>query len=123
MKISPKILLLLLTLSVGLFATGCPPKLTVAQIEANPGRYQNKEVVIVGVVRDSYGISLPGTRYGGGAYKVDDGTGSIWVITDGSVPSRGAEVGVRGVIGSGVSWKGKTYGLGMFEKERKFRKR
>lgn len=123
MKNLPKIGLLIFTLTIGLLATGCPQKRTIAEIEANPARYQNKEVIVVGIVRDSYGISLPGTRYGGGAYKVDDGTGSIWIITDGSVPAAGAEVGVRGVVGSGVTWKGRTYGLGLYEKERKFRKR
>ena len=61
---------------------------------------------------------------GGGAYKIDDGTGSIWVIVaDGSVPQKGAEIGVKGVIGTGVNWKGRNYGLGMYEKDRRYRKR
>lgn len=109
---------------VGLFTTACPERKSIADIEANPGKYQNKEVAIAGVVRDSYGISIPGTKMGGGAYKVDDGTGSIWIlVSDGSVPQKGAEVGVKGVIGSGVSWKGRNYGLGMYEKDRRYRKR
>lgn len=118
-----KVFLLLATVTMGLFATGCPERRSIAEIEANPGRYQNKEVVVVGVVRDSYGISIPGTRIGGGAYKIDDGTGSMWIVTDDAVPGRGAEIGVRGVVGSGVSWKGKTYGLGLYEKQRKYRRR
>ena len=112
-----------LVLFAGLFAAGCPQRVSIADIEANPSRYQNKEVAIAGVVKDSYGVSIPGTRYGGGAYKIDDGTGSIWVLTEGAVPSRGAEIGVKGVVGSGVNWKGKNYGLGMWEKDRRFRKR
>jgi len=80
-------------------------------------------VVIAGTVRDSYGLTIPGTRIGGGAYKIDDGTGSIWVVTEGSVPAKGTEIGVRGVVGSGVNWKGRNYGLGIFEKERKYRRR
>jgi hypothetical protein len=119
----PKVLLFVVTLFAGLFVTGCPEHRSIAEIEANPGRYQNKEVVIVGVVKDSYGLSIPGTRYGGGAYKIDDGTGSIWIVTDDAVPNKGAEVGVRGTVGSGINWKGKTYGLGMYEKERKYKKR
>ena len=112
-----------LVLFAGLFAAGCPQRVSIADIEANPSRYQNKEVAIAGVVKDSYGVSIPGTRYGGGAYEINDGTGSIWIFTDGAVPSRGAEIGVKGVVGSGVNWKGKNYGLGMWEKDRRFRKR
>lgn len=123
MKSLPKILLFVAAVSSALFATGCPERRSIADIEANPGRYQNKEVVIAGVVRDSYGLSIPGTRIGGGAYKIDDGTGSIWVVTEGSVPAKGAEIGIRGVVGSGVSWQGKNYGLGILEKERKYKRR
>ena len=109
---------------IGLFTTACPERKSIAEIEANPGKYQNKEVAISGVVRDSYGVSIPGTRLGGGAYKIDDGTGSIWVIVaDGSVPQKGAEIGVKGTIGTGVNWKGRNYGLGIYEKDRRYRKR
>jgi len=115
--------LVILTVSA-LFITGCPDRTSIADIEANPGKYQNKEVAVAGVVKDSYGLSIPGTRMGGGAYKVDDGTGSIWVIvSEGAVPVKGAEIGVSGRIGSGVNWKGKNYGLGMYEEQRKYRKR
>lgn len=124
MKTLSTALLLAALASAVLFATGCPERRSIADIEANPGRYQNKDVAIAGVVRDSYGISIPGTRLGGGAYKVDDGTGSIWVIVaDGAVPAKGAEVGVSGRVGTGVNWKGRNYGLGMYERDRRYKKR
>ena len=108
---------------LGLFTSACPERKTIAEIEAHAGRYQDKEVTVAGVVRDSYGVSIPGTRTGGGAYKIDDGTGSIWVIVaDGSVPLKGAEIAVNGVVGTGVNWKGQNYGLGMYEKGRHYRK-
>jgi hypothetical protein len=108
----------------GLLTTGCPEHRSIAEIERNPGRYQDKEVIITGIVKDSYGVSLPGTNVGGGAYKIDDGTGSIWVlVTDGSVPSKGSEVGVKGVVGSGINMKGRNYGLGIWEKDRRYKKR
>jgi len=107
-----------------LFATGCPERTRIADIERNPSRFTDKDVAIAGTVRDSYGFSIPGTNLGGGAYKIDDGTGSIWVlVTDGSVPQIGSQVGVRGKLGTGVSWKGRNYGLGLYEKERKYRGR
>lgn len=121
--VSTFILLAAIT-SMVVFATGCPDRKSIADIEANPGRYANKEVVVAGTVRDSYGFGIPGTNIGGGAYKLDDGTGSIWVlVTDGNVPSKGAQVGVKGTVGSGVSWKGRNYGLGIYEKDRRYKKR
>jgi len=104
-------------------AAGCPQRRSIADIERNPGRYANKEVAIVGVVRDSYGVSVPGTPIRGGAYKIDDGTGSIWVITEDTVPGKGAEIGIKGRVGTGVSWSGKNYGLGIYETGRRYGKR
>ena len=109
--------------AVGLFVTGCPERKSIGEIEANPGKYQDKEVIIAGVVKDSYGISIPGTKEGGGIYKIDDGTGAIWVlVTDRNVPSKGTEIGVKGVMTDGVSWKGRNYGLGLYERNRRYRK-
>jgi hypothetical protein len=123
-KIFTTISLLAVVGLIGLFTIACPERRSIGDIEANPGRYQNKEVAIAGVVRDSYGLSIPGTKMGGGAYKIDDGTGSIWVVvTDGIVPQKGAEVGVKGTIQSGISLHGRNYGLGMYEKDRRYRKR
>jgi len=118
-----KWLILVVTLGIVCLAAGCPERRSVAQIERNPGRYNNKDVTIVGVVKNSYGVSLPGTTMRGGIYEVDDGTGTIWVVSERTVPNKGAEVAVSGTIGSGVSWGGKNYGLGIYEKHRRFDRR
>ena len=123
MKNFNKAAILALTLVIALFAVACPERKTIQDIEANPSRYYDKDVVIMGVVKDSYGVSVPGTPIRGGAYKIDDGTGSIWVVTEDTVPTKGTEIGVSGTVGSGVNWKGKNYGLGMYEKDRRFKKR
>jgi len=124
MKTIKTAILFVVVAAAGLLTIACPERTSIADIEANPGKYQNKEVAVAGVVKDSYGLSIPGTNLGGGAYKIDDGTGSMWIIVaDGSVPSKGAEIGVKGRVGSGVNWKGKNYGLGMYEKDRRYRKR
>lgn len=115
--------LLLCTLASVLLLAACPKRVSIADIEANPSRYSDKEVAIAGTVRDSYGLTIPGTSVRGGAYKIDDGTGSIWVITQDSVPAKGARIGVKGRVGSGVSWNGKNYGLGMYEEDRRIEKR
>ena len=123
MKKLNKAILLSLAVFATVFAAACPDRMSIADIESNPGKFQNKEVAIAGTVRDSYGISIPGTPIRGGAYKIDDGTGSIWIFTEDAVPNRGVQIGVKGRIGSGVNWKGRNYGLGMYEKDRRFRKR
>jgi hypothetical protein len=123
MNYMTKLVLSGLVVLMGIFASACPDRTSIADIEANPSKFQNKEVAIAGTVQDSYGINVPGTRLRGGAYKIDDGTGSIWIFTEDSVPTKGAQVGVRGRIGSGVNWHGRNYGLGLYEKDRRFRKR
>ena len=110
--------------AAALLTAACPKRVSIADIEANPGKYQNKDVAVAGTVRDSYGLSIPGTNLGGGAYKIDDGTGSIWVIvSEGTVPAKGTEMGVSGRVGTGVNWKGRNYGLGVYEKDRKYKRR
>lgn len=120
MKKQTKIFLLVLALLTGIFATACPQRKSIGEIEANPGKYVNKEVVVAGTVRDSYGVNIPLTNVRGGVYKIDDGTGSVWVFTEKSVPSKGARVGVKGKLQNGLNWKGKNYGLGIYEDQRKF---
>lgn len=107
---------------ISLFTIACPERKSIAEIEANPDKYQGKEVAVAGVVKDSYGLSIPGTKFGGGAYKIDDGTGAIWVVaTDGSVPSKGTKIGVKGVVQTGINWNGKNFGLGIQEKARRYK--
>ena len=119
MNYIPKLILSGIVVLMGLLAIGCPDRTSIADIEANPSKYQNKDVVIAGTVRDSYGVNIPGTKIRGGAYKIDDGTGSIWIVTENSVPTKGTQIGVKGTIGSGVNWHGKNYGLGLYEKDRR----
>lgn len=115
--------LLGIALFAAAFAAACPERTSIADISANPSRYSNKDVAIAGTVQDSYGVAIPGTQIRGGAYKIDDGTGSIWIFTEDQVPTKGTQIGVKGRIGSGVNWKGRNYGLGMYEKDRRLAKK
>ena len=83
-----KLLLSGLVVLTGVFAA-CPDRTSIADITANPSRYQNKEVAIAGTVQDSYGVNIPGIAIRGGAYKIDDGTGSIWIVTEDAVLNKG----------------------------------
>ncbi len=116
------LLLVALVLSVCFLSIACPKRMSIGDIEANPGKFTNKDVAVAGVVKTSYGASIPIVNQSGGIYKIDDGTGSIWVITKRSVPSKDAQLGVKGKIQNGVNYNGKNYGLVLIEDDRKFKK-
>ncbi|HEY0426959.1 MAG TPA: hypothetical protein VGC76_04055 [Pyrinomonadaceae bacterium] len=114
--------LLSLVLMIGLFAAACPERMSIADIENNPSKYYDKDVAVAGTVKDSYGVSIPLIKNGeGGIYKIDDGSGSIWVITKRSVPTKGAQLGVKGKVQNGVNYNGKNYGLVIIEDDRRFK--
>lgn len=123
MRKRTKIFLLGIALFTAAFAAACPERTSIADISANPSRFLDKDIAVAGTVQDSYGVSIPGTPIRGGAYKIDDGTGSMWVFTENSVPTKGTQIGVKGRVGSGVNWKGRNYGLGMYEKDRRLAKK
>src|ERR1051325_7536428 len=95
----------------------------IADLESNPSKYTDKTVKISGVVRDSDGVNIPILGIRGGCYKLDDGTGSLWVCSDRGAPTKGVQLKVKGVLQSGATINGKNYGLVLVEKDRKFRKK
>jgi hypothetical protein len=77
---------------MGLSSLGCA-RTTVARILAEPQRYTRRgDVGLRGDVLESMSL------LGHGAYKLDDGTGTIWVVSSHGVPRRGARVKVNGRI-------------------------
>ena len=100
-----------------LLLTACPSQETISRINADPGRYRNKEVGIVGTVTDSYGV------LGNGAYEIDDGTGRLWVVTTRGVPSRGSRVGTKGKVHTGFSFGGRSFGTVLQESDRRVKSR
>lgn len=75
---------------------GCEQR-TINQIKAEPNRYANHEVAIVGTVTRSVSV------LGNGAYEVEDGTGKLWVVSKAGVPREGARVAVKGIIRDGFN--------------------
>jgi RecJ-like exonuclease len=65
---------------------------TINKLLAEPNRYQGEEVGLKGQVIKS--ASILGT----GAYQLDDGTGTIWVVSKHGVPRQGARVAVKGEV-------------------------
>ena len=92
---------------------GCPQQHKVSELQRNPGRYIGKEVAVSGTVSNSFGA------LGTGAYEIDDGTGKIWIISEGyGVPSKGAHVSVAGGLIEGANFGGRNFGLALKETRR-----
>jgi hypothetical protein len=106
-----------LLLAAVFLLSACPSQTTISKINADPARYRNKEVAIVGTVRDSYGA------LGQGAYELDDGTGRIWVVTRRGVPSRGARVGAKGHVYNGFNFGGRNFGTVLEETDRRWKEK
>lgn len=102
-------LMMALVMTVSLTAcAGSLRDLRVADIQDNPGRFQDRMVRIDGVVTSSWGTPLVPFRL----YKVDDGTGELTVISQGSrIPARGARVIVRGRVEDVAVLNGQALGL------------
>ncbi|HSW38387.1 MAG TPA: hypothetical protein VLL97_02715 [Acidobacteriota bacterium] len=76
--------------------SGCEHK-TINEILADPARYANKDVSVIGSVARSYSV------LGRGAYEIEDGTGKLWVVSDKGVPRQGAKIAVKGKIRDGFN--------------------
>ena len=90
--------MLLTILSVTALASTACALTTVNQVIADPSRYKDREVRVSGAVVDSYSLSNRG------AYRIDDGTGQLWVVSDKGVPRRSARVTVTGTIRDGFNF-------------------
>ena len=76
-------------------ATACAGTTRIGPILDDPTEYDGRRVRIEGEVTQTVGLPIVG-----GTYTVDDGTGSMRVVTDqgGGVPREGADVSVVGVF-------------------------
>jgi hypothetical protein len=87
---------LMLLLASTVVSTACASR-TVNQIMADPARYRNRDVRLSGRVIDSYGVASRG------AYRIDDGTGQLWVVSEQGVPRRNARVTLKGRVRDGFN--------------------
>jgi hypothetical protein len=87
----------------------------IARINADPSRYQNRQVSVTGTVVNAVGLM------GTGGYKVDDGTGTIAVISSTGVPSSGSRVTVTGTVMSAGVVLGRPIGTAIRERHHRIR--
>ena len=81
-------------LALAMTAAGCAG-VTINKVLADPGRYRNDQVTVPGTVTESASV------LGRGAYRINDGDQSLWVITTGGAPRKGARVNVTGRVQEG----------------------
>lgn len=92
----------------------CPPRVRIADINRDPGRYANKEIAIAGRVSNSFGA------FGSGVYEIDDGSGRMWVYSQNyGVPGNEAKIAVVGRIQQGFSFGGRSFGTILRETQRR----
>jgi hypothetical protein len=91
MKRSVRAAALSVAAALGLLAAGCS-HMTVNRLLAEPNRYANRDVTLHGDVIKSASV------LGHGAYQLDDGTGTIWVVSNRGVPRQGARIKVKGRV-------------------------
>ena len=84
-------------LSMSALASAACASRTVNQVLADPSRYRDREVRLSGAVVDSYSF------VNRGAYRIDDGTGQLWVVSDKGVPRTSARVTVTETIREGFN--------------------
>lgn len=95
--------------------TGCASSVRISRLVNQPARYQNRMVQVNGEVTNSFGALVAGV------YQVDDGTGKIYVLSNGGPPTRGSRVRVKGRVTPGVTFAGRSFGTTIRESDRHVR--
>jgi hypothetical protein len=90
-----RLVVLLLVMSAAACAAG-----SVNQVLADPSRYRDRDVTVTGEVSDSFSVMSRG------AYRIKDGSGQLWVVSDHGVPRNGARVEVKGKVREGYNFSG-----------------
>ncbi len=96
-------------------ASGCTTTTKIADIKNNASYWTGKDVTVKGEVGDSFWIALL-TK---GAYQINDGSASIWVVTGQQPPEKGAEVTVSGKVENAISVGDQALGTVVAEAKRK----
>ena len=102
-------------LAAALLLAGCAkpaPELAIADILADPARFEGQTVELSGEVTDAMGL------FSLGLYTLKDASGEIRVTTGKGLPATGTKLTVRGTVQSGVTLGGKHYGVTLSEAER-----
>ena len=110
---SKRVVYFVLVVVLGLALAACE-RVKIGDLNADPGRFMNKEVAVAGTVTHSIGA------LGKGIYQLDDGTGKLWILANHrGVPSKGARVGVKGHVVPTITFLGINYATVLQESDRR----
>jgi hypothetical protein len=87
----------------------------ISDLRSNPGRYQDRSVLVDGIVTSSWGVPLVPFKF----YRIDDGTGEVTVLSQNGrrLPTKGARVRVRGRVEEVAVFGGTPLGLHLREEK------
>jgi len=108
---------LLVLCSLMIMVGGClgTSRVKVSKILSDPGKYNNKQVVVKGKVVQTFGMPILGLSI----VKIDDGSGEIWVKPRSRVPFEGETIKVKGTLKIGLTLANHNFGHIVVEKEEK----
>lgn len=111
------LLLALLTL----IAAGCngPRTDKLSSIVGDPARFVNKNVTVAGEVTKVYELPLGLANLA--AYRINDGTGQVWILSRIGAPREGDKVGLKGTVRPEGRFGGTLLGSVIEEHERKIK--
>ena len=84
-------------LAISALGSAACASMTINRLLADPSRYRDREVQLSGTVVDSYSLANRG------AYRIDDDTGQLWVMSSRGTPRKGARVAVKGTVREGFN--------------------
>ena len=82
---------------VVVLASAACASVTINKVLADPGHFRDRDVTVSGEVADSFSVASRG------AYRIKDGSGELWVVSEHGVPRNGAQVKVTGKIREGYN--------------------
>ena len=92
--------------------SACGEKLLIRQVLDNSEQFRNQQITLSGKVVETISIPLVNK----GFFKMNDGTGEIWVRPVGNVPNKDEKVLITGTLKIGLTIADKNFGLILIEK-------
>ncbi len=88
---------LMILAAIALTTGACASTRTINELLADPSRYADRSVKVSGEVVDSYSVANRGV------YRLNDGTGELWIVSETGVPRTTARVTVKGKVRDGFN--------------------
>lgn len=88
-----------------------PQGIVISSLLEDADRYRGEEVTVSGKVTVGMAFEFVSEQ----PFQLDDGTGSLWVVTTGAVPGENQWVTVRGTVAAPYQIKGRRYDVALVE--------